>query len=234
MGEAGPATSVGAVSAAVIALDGPSGTGKSTVARRLARRLDARYLDTGAMYRAATLAVLRAGVPPTDPAAVTAVVATAAIAVSTDPARPGVRLDGAGVDAEIRSAEVTAAVSAVSAVPAVRDRLVALQRDIIAAAPDGIVVEGRDIGTVVWPAARPKVYLTASPEVRARRRAGELSGADVTAVAADIARRDRADSTRAASPLARAVDAVELDTSVLDVDAVVQRLVDLTAVPVDD
>lgn len=222
------------MSIAVIALDGPSGTGKSTVARRLARQLGFGYLDTGAMYRAATLAALRAGIALDDPAGLTGSVAAADIAISTDPVAPGIALDGAPVDTEIRSAEVTAAVSAVSAVPAVRERLVELQRSIIGAAAAGIVVEGRDIGTVVWPAARPKVYLTARPEVRARRRAGELAGAEVAAVAADIARRDRADSTRAASPLARAADAVELDTSELDIDAVVQRLVELTAVPADD
>jgi cytidylate kinase len=222
------------VSFAVIALDGPSGTGKSTVARQLARRLGFGYLDTGAMYRAATLAALRSGVALDDPPGLAAAVTAAEITISTAPDRPGIALDGTPVEAEIRSAEVTAAVSAVSAVPAVRERLVELQRAIIGGAAPGIVVEGRDIGTVVWPAARPKVYLTASPQVRARRRAGELGrDADVAAVAADIARRDRADSTRAASPLARAADAVEVDTSELDIDAVVQRLVDLTAVPAD-
>ena len=209
----------------VVALDGPSGTGKSTVARRLASRLEARYLDTGAMYRAATLAVLRAGADPADAVAVTKVVEDAEIALSTDPAAPEVLLNGADVSAEVRSAEVTGAVSAVSAVPSVRAQLVALQRRLIGSG--GIVVEGRDIGSVVWPMARPKVYLTASPEARARRRAGELPGTDVAAVAADIARRDRLDSTRAASPLMRADDAVELDTTDLDVEQVVERLVEL-------
>jgi cytidylate kinase len=212
----------------VIALDGPSGTGKSTVARRLAQRLGARYLDTGAMYRAATLAVLRAGTALDDAAAITATVRAAEVSISTDPVAPAITLDGDAVDAEIRSAEVTSAVSAVSAVPAVRERLVALQREIITAV-GAIVVEGRDIGSVVWPQARPKVYLTASPQARAQRRAGELgSGVDVAAVAADIARRDRLDSTRAASPLARADGAVELDTTALGIDEVVQRLVDMT------
>ncbi len=210
----------------VVALDGPSGTGKSTVARGLARRLGARYLDTGAMYRAATLAVLRAGVGLDDPARVAGAVHAVDIAVSTDPDSPGVQLNGTPVDAEIRSAPVTAAVSAVSAVPEVRTRLVTQQRDIIG--PGGIVVEGRDIGSVVWPGAHPKVYLTASPQVRSRRRAGELGpGVDLASVAADIARRDGLDSSRAASPLTRAPDAVELDTSELDVDGVVARLVDL-------
>jgi cytidylate kinase len=211
--------------AGVVALDGPSGTGKSTVARRLAARLDARYLDTGAMYRAATVAVLRAGVALDDPVGITRVVEGAKIVISTDPENPWITLDGEPVDTEIRSGETTAAVSAVSAVAAVRALLVDVQRELIS---DGaIVVEGRDIGSVVWPTARPKVYLTASPEARARRRAGELA-ADVAAVAADISRRDALDSTRAASPLTKAPDAVELDTTDLTVEQVVDRLAEMT------
>ena len=211
----------------VVALDGPSGTGKSTVARRLAQRLNARYLDTGAMYRAATVAVLRAGADLADPVAIADVVAATRIAIGTDPAAPAVSVDGEPVETAIRSAEVTSAVSAVSAVPEVRSRMVAQQRELIGAG--GIVVEGRDIGSVVWPAARPKVYLTASASVRARRRAGELGPeADLDTVAADIARRDGLDSSRATSPLAKADDAVELDTSDLDIDAVVDRLVEMT------
>jgi cytidylate kinase len=213
----------------VVALDGPSGTGKSTVARRLAAGLGGRYLDTGAMYRAATLAVLAAGVPLDDPHAITQVVARMRLEISTDPQAPEVRLDGADVSAQIRSQQVTTAVSAVSAVPAVRTQLVALQRELIGGG--GIVVEGRDIGSVVWPQARPKVYLTASPQARAQRRAGELAGTDVAAVAADIERRDRLDSTRATSPLARAADAVELDTTELSIDEVVRRLVDMATEP---
>jgi CMP/dCMP kinase len=211
----------------VVALDGPSGTGKSTVARRLAAALGARYLDTGAMYRAATLAVLRAGVDPADAVGVCEIVEKAQITVSTDPAHPAVELDGEPVDADIRSAEVTGAVSAVSALPAVRAQMVAVQRELI---DDGaIVVEGRDIGSVVWPTARPKVYLTASAEARAERRAAETGRlGDVAAVAADIDRRDRLDSGRAASPLVRAADAVELDTTELEIDQVVARLVELT------
>jgi cytidylate kinase len=208
----------------VVALDGPSGTGKSTVARRLAARLGARYLDTGAMYRAATVAALREQVDLADSVAITKAVEASEIEISTDPERASVRLDGVGVDAEIRAAETTAAVSAVSAVPAVRALLVAAQRELIE--DGGIVVEGRDIGSVVWPTARPKVYLTASPEVRAQRRAGELA-ADVATVADDIARRDRLDSTRAASPLTKADDAIELDTTDLDVADVVARLVEM-------
>lgn len=215
--------------AGVIALDGPSGTGKSTVARGLAERLGIRYLDTGAMYRAATLAVLRAGVDPTQADKVAATVQEACIRVSTDPQAPAVYLDEAPVDTDIRSGEVTAAVSAVSAVPAVRAQLVAAQRELIEAGP--IVAEGRDIGSVVWPAADPKVYLTARPEIRAGRRAGELGSADAGAIAADLERRDRLDSSRADSPLVQAGDAVVLDTSDLQVDEVIERLVDMAMNP---
>lgn len=214
----------------VVALDGPSGTGKSTVARLLARRLGCRYLDTGAMYRAATVAALRADVDLADAVAVTRVVEAAGIDISTDPDKVWVRLDGDPVDEQIRSAEATSAVSAVSAVPAVRAIVVAAQRELIEADIDtaGIVVEGRDIGSVVWPMARPKVYLTASAEARAARRAAELH-ADVATVAGDIARRDQLDSSRAASPLLKAADAIELDTTELSVDQVVDRLAELTA-----
>jgi CMP/dCMP kinase len=209
----------------VIALDGPSGTGKSTVARALAARLGTRYLDTGAMYRAATLAVLRSGTPVDDAVRVTDVVERACIEISTDPAAPAIALEGEPVDAEIRTPEVTAAVSAVSALPAVRAHVVALQRELIG---DGsIVVEGRDIGSVVWPTARPKIYLTASAEARATRRAGEIADADVAQVAADIERRDHLDSSRAASPLVRADDAIELDTTELEVDEVIKTIVDI-------
>jgi cytidylate kinase len=215
------------VFAGVVALDGPSGTGKSTVARRLAIRLDARYLDTGAMYRAATLAVLRAGVGLDDPDQIAAVARDLKLDIGTDPERPSVRLAGEDVGEEIRSARVTKAVSAVSAVPAVRQIMVARQRALIGAG--GIVVEGRDIGSVVCPDARPKIYLTASAAVRAQRRATELGpDVDVAAVAADIERRDRLDSSRAASPLHRAEDAIEVDTTGLDIDAVVDRLAELT------
>jgi cytidylate kinase len=212
--------------AGVAALDGPSGTGKSTVARRLATRLGARYLDTGALYRAATVAVLRSGVDLDDPVGITRVVESAKIVISTDPEQASITLDGEPVDEEIRSAATTAAVSAVSAVAAVRALLVDAQRELIG--DGGIVVEGRDIGSVVWPTARPKVFLTASPEARAARRAGELD-ADVATVAADIRRRDDLDSSRAASPLVQAADAIELNTTELGIDDVVQQLVELTA-----
>jgi cytidylate kinase len=211
----------------VVAIDGPSGTGKSTVARRLADRLGARYLDTGAMYRAATLAVLRAGARLDDVTTVAQVVSLTSIDISLDPHMPAVRVDGEPADAAIRAADVTAAVSAVSAISAVRQQLVAKQRRLIGAG--GIVVEGRDIGSVVWPQAEPKIFLTASAAVRARRRAGELgAGTDVSAVAADIERRDHLDSHRAASPLVKPDDAVEVDTTTIDIDEVVSRLIDIT------
>jgi CMP/dCMP kinase len=216
----------------VVAMDGPSGTGKSTVSRRLALRLGVRYLDTGAMYRAATLAVLHRGIDLGDDVAMAAAVAQSQIEISTDPHKAAVTLDGIPVDSDIRSGPVTAAVSAVSAVPAIRVQLVRAQRELIGAG--GIVVEGRDIGSVVWPSAAPKIYLTASAAVRARRRAGELgSGSDLAAVAQDIERRDRLDSTRADSPLAMVDDAIEFDTTDLDIDEVVNRLVDIVLASVD-
>jgi cytidylate kinase len=217
----------------VIALDGPSGSGKSTVARGVAQALGWRYVDTGATYRAATLAVLRTGTELTDADAVAEVVGSADIDVSTDPGTAGVRLDGEDVTALVRGPEVTAAVSAVSAVPAVRTQLVALQRRL--AGDAGAVLEGRDIGTAVFPESSVKVFLDASAEVRAARRAGDTdAGVSVTggqtavaAVAADLARRDRLDSSRTTSPLQAAQDAVHLDSSTLDAAQVVERVLDL-------
>lgn len=220
----------------VVALDGPSGTGKSTVARRLASAVGARYLDTGAMYRSVTLAVLRSGTDPTDAVRV-AEVATAmaerdALAMGTDPTQPTVALDGADVAAEIRTPVITGAVSSVASVPAVREVLIAGQRRIIADALDdgvGIVVEGRDIGTVVAPDAELKVYLTASADARARRRsrqdlaAGRHSTVDLTRT--DVDRRDRLDDRT--TPLRPAPDAIELDTTELDAHGVVQRLLSM-------
>ncbi|MFN2496087.1 MAG: (d)CMP kinase [Pseudonocardiaceae bacterium] len=214
----------------IVAVDGPSGTGKSTVARRLAALLGARYLDTGSMYRAAALGVLRAGADPADQSAVDQVVARLRIEVGTDPAAPAVLLDGEDVATEIRGPAVTTAVSPVSAVPEVRAVLVARQRLIIREATadeGGIVVEGRDIGTVVAPEAPLKVFLTAAAAQRAARRAAQDGVADVTEVRRAVERRDRFDSTRAASPLRAADDAVELDTTALDIDAVLGRLGEL-------
>lgn len=210
----------------VVAIDGPSGTGKSTVARRLARRLRARYLDTGAMYRAAAVGVLQAGVNTDDPAAVAECVRGLEIVISTDAAPAQVLLGGQDVTRAIRTATATRTVTPVSAIPAVRELLVARQRQLIGGGR--IVVEGRDIGSVVWPAADLKVYLTANADVRARRRAGELAE-DPALVQQDLQRRDDADMSRAAGPLLRAVDSVEVDTSELTAEQVLDRLLDLVA-----
>jgi CMP/dCMP kinase len=200
----------------VVAVDGPAGTGKSSVSRGLARSLQARYLDTGAMYRIVTLAALRAGVDLSDADAVAAAAARAQLAVGDDPDEDRSYLDGADVSTEIRGDAVTKAVSAVSAVPAVRTRLVELQRT-LAAEPGAVVVEGRDIGTVVLPDADVKIFLTASAEERARRRNDQnlASGLpdDYAGVLADVQRRDHLDSTRAVSPLRAADDAIVVDTS---------------------
>ncbi|MCE6999948.1 (d)CMP kinase [Saccharothrix sp. S26] len=218
----------------VVALDGPSGTGKSSVARRLAAALGARYLDTGAMYRAVTLAVLRAGVDLADAGKVAEVAAAALVVQGTDPDRSTTFLDGDDVGAEIRGPEVTLAVSPVSAVPAVREQLVAEQRRIIAEALEGaggIVVEGRDIGTAVVPDAPLKVYLTADAEARAQRRAKQDSASGrastLDATLADVRRRDAYDSSRAVSPLRAADDAVVLDTTSLDLPGTLAALLDL-------
>jgi cytidylate kinase len=216
----------------VVAVDGPAGSGKSTVARGLATSLGAQYLDTGAMYRAATLSVLRAGADPTDPAAVREVVARRQIQVDTAPESSRVLLDGEDVSKEIRGPAVTTAVSPVSAVPPVRVLLVAQQRRIIsavAATGGGIVVEGRDIGTVVAPDAPLKVFLTASTAARAARRAAQDGVDDLAAVQAAVERRDLFDASRQASPMCAAVDAIELDTTTLDVEAVLARLSELAA-----
>jgi cytidylate kinase len=214
-----------------ITLDGPSGTGKSSVARAVASRLGADYLDTGAMYRAATVAVLDAGVEPTDAEAVERVVRAAQIEVGTSADAELVRVDGVDVAERIRGAEVTRTVSPVSAVPAVRQQLVEQQRALVAVA-DAVVVEGRDIGTVVLPDATLKIYLTAAPEVRAQRRAAQLGVSDpakVSALAEDLRRRDEYDSSRADSPLRPAGDAVIVDSTQLDRAAVVDRIVQLAA-----
>ncbi|WP_280362449.1 (d)CMP kinase [Nocardia wallacei] len=213
-------------------MDGPSGTGKSSVSRKLATRMGARYLDTGAMYRVATLRVLRADVDLTDAVAIATVVKDLPLTIGTDPAHEVIELDGEDVSAEIRGNEVTKAVSAVSAVPEVREQLVALQRE-IAVAAGRIVVEGRDIGTVVLPDADAKIYLTASAEARAFRRnqqnIAEGRGDDYEAVLADVQRRDNLDSTRAVSPLRPAADAVLVDTSELTREQVIDELYQVVA-----
>ncbi len=210
----------------VLAIDGPAGSGKSTVARALARRLGLAYLDTGAMYRAVTAAALRAGLDPAD-TTTGAAIATLAERCRLDLSDTTVAIDGVDVSAEIRQGAVTAAVSAVAANPAVRTALVDQQRAWIAKHRGG-VLEGRDIGTVVAPDATLKVYLTASPQARSLRRVAEGTvGPDQAAVAADLARRDQLDSTRETAPLTNAVDAVTVDTTALGVEQVVDVIAGL-------
>ena len=236
----GAATSPGIV----IAVDGPSASGKSSASRGAARALGLRYLDTGSMYRALTWWMLARGIPADDPAVVAQAVGEPSIEVGTDPDGPWVRVDGQDVTAAVRTQEVTSAVSAVARVPQVRARLIALQREIIARARAegrGIVAEGRDIGTVVAPDAVVKVYLTASERVRAQRRTAEsVASPDVTAstsqhgasqhgpgqveaTEADQARRDRMD----AGQLARADDAVEIDSTMFGLEDVIGMIAGL-------
>ena len=209
----------------VVAVDGPSGSGKSTVSRRLATALDGVYLDTGAMYRAVTWAVLQGGADLGDPDAITKMALETELSIGTDPAAPHFRANGVDVDGPIRGPEVTAAVSAVAAVPAVRKQLVALQQSIISSFPR-IIVEGRDIATVVAPDADLKIYLTASSAARAQRRSAE-DATDVAATEADLARRDKLDSSRAADPLRQACDATTLDTTGMGIDEVVAELLSM-------
>jgi cytidylate kinase len=214
----------------VVAVDGPAGTGKSSVSRQLAQALGARYLDTGAMYRIVTLAVLRAGIDPSDETTVGAAAQTVQLSVGYDPDLDRCYLGEEDVSAEIRRDEVTGAVSAVSSVRAVRARLVELQRS-LARGPGSIVVEGRDIGTVVLPDADVKIFLTASAETRARRRNDQNVAAglpdDYDAVLADVRRRDHLDSTRAVSPLRAASDALVVDTSEMTESEVIAHLLQL-------
>jgi len=200
----------------VIAIDGPAGSGKSTVARTVAARLELPYLDTGAMYRGVAFAALRRGIDPADQEPVARLVAKVELSVEEGV----VTVDGVDATIEVRGPEVTRAVSAVAANPAVRSELVARQRRWVAERGGG-VVEGRDIGTVVFPVARLKVFLTASHEARSDRRAKEVTDLSYDTVAADIARRDHADSTRVSDPLQAAPDAVVLDTTGLAIDEVV-------------
>lgn len=202
----------------VIAIDGPAGSGKSTVGRAVAARLGLEYLDTGAMYRSVTFAALRLGVDPGDADRVARIAREVDIRVGDR-----VVVDGTDATIEIRGPEVTRAVSEVAANPEVRRELVARQRE-WARARGGGVIEGRDIGTVVFPDAELKLYLTASDEERARRRAKEVTDLDYDQVAADIARRDHVDSTRAASPLQVPDDAVVIDTTGRSIDEIVDDI----------
>ena len=204
----------------VIAIDGPAGSGKSTVARLLADRLGLEYLDTGAMYRAVTFAALRRNLDPADAAPVASLASRVDLNVTDD----AVVVDGVDATIEIRGPEVTRAVSVVAANPEVRSEMVSRQRE-WARRRGGGVLEGRDIGSVVFPDAHLKVYLDARPDVRAARRSKEVSDLDYETVAADIARRDALDQGRDTSPLTRAGDAVEVDTSDLTIDEIVALLV---------
>jgi CMP/dCMP kinase len=202
----------------VIAIDGPSGAGKSSASRGVARALGLHYLDTGSMYRALTWWLLQRGADTTDPGLVASLAAEPVIEVGTDPDAPWTRVDGADVSAAIRTREVTAAVSAVASVPQVRAHLIAMQRQIIAAA-GRIVAEGRDIGTVVAPGAQVKVFLTADGAARARRRTAEASWS----TQADQDRRDRMDAAQSE----KAADAVEIDSTGLSLDEVIGTIVGL-------
>ncbi|SCK52971.1 (d)CMP kinase [Streptomyces sp. WMMB 322] len=218
------------MSAVIVAIDGPSGTGKSSTSKAVATALGLSYLDTGAQYRAVTWWMLTHGVPVDDPAKVAAAAADPVIVSGTDPAAPAISVDGTDASGPIRTQEVTSAVSAVSAVPEVRARITELQRSIAAEAAGGIVVEGRDIGTTVLPDADLKIFLTASPEARASRRSGELKGKEATDLSATreaLIKRDAADSGRKTSPLKMADDAVEVDTTRLTLDEVVECVVTL-------
>lgn len=206
----------------IVTLDGPGGTGKSSASRELARRLDLPHLDTGAYYRAATLAALRAGIDPEDGDSTTECLTQ----LDLDQQEGRMFLNGEDVSDEIRSDAVTAAVSAVSRHPSVRERLVDLQRAWVMERSERAVVEGRDIGSVVFPDADVKIYLDARPEVRARRRSAE-SGEPFADVLADLRRRDALDSSRANSPLRVPEGAVVVDTSEMSLDAVVEALLEL-------
>jgi CMP/dCMP kinase len=208
----------------VVAIDGPSGSGKSTVARGVANGLGLPVLDTGAMYRAVTLKVLESGVAPDDADACAAIARDSSIDVE----KGVTTLDGRDVSAAIRAPDVTAAVSTVSAHPAVREILVGRQREWVGTHGGG-VVEGRDIGTVVFPDAPVKVFLVASDDERARRRQRDEAAADrdvaIDDVKAALERRDTIDSGRAASPLLRADDAIVVDTTGADADTVIADIV---------
>jgi cytidylate kinase len=211
---------------AVIAIDGPAGSGKSTAARRVAIALGLRYLDTGAMYRALTWWLQEERVDLDNTGAVLARIAEPQIGVGTDPRQPRIVVNGQDVASAIRTRRVSNSVSTVAAIPQVRAQLIARQRDIIAAATAdgaGIVAEGRDIGTVVAPDAAVKVYLTASDDVRARRRSAELG--DPAATAADIRQEQARRDMRDAVQMVAAADAVKLDTSALSLDEVVGQVV---------
>ncbi len=211
----------------VIAIDGPSGSGKSSTAKAVARRLGLAYLDTGAMYRAVACAYLDAGVDPADVAGVVAATIGADLWISTDPDHPQVVVNGVDVTGRIREPEISAKVSAVSTIPQCRENLVARQRVIIDAAADGIVVEGRDITTVVAPDADVRLLLTADPDVRMARRKAELGETvDAAALADQVLRRD-ADDSKLVNFTTAADGVTELDCSYLTLPEVVEAVLGL-------
>ncbi len=210
----------------VIAIDGPSGSGKSSVSRAVATELGLDYLDTGSMYRAMTWFLQDAGVDVTDPQIVAKAAKAEVIQPSIDPSEPGIRVSGKDISVEIRGPVVTQGVSAVSAVPEVRELMVNLQREIAANSKSGIVVEGRDICSVVLPDAPVKLFITADPEARANRRAKE-TGSEVKITKADLEKRDLADSTRVVSPLEVAPGARIIDTTHLELSEVIAQVVDI-------
>ncbi|MGW5864045.1 (d)CMP kinase [Streptomyces sp. NPDC055239] len=220
-------TAGSAPAAVIVAIDGPSGTGKSSTSKAVAAQLGLSYLDTGAQYRAITWWMVHNSIDLTDPTAIAAVAGKPEIVSGTDPLAPTITVDGTDVAGPIRTTDVTSKVSAVSAVPEVRSRITDLQRTIAGSTEKGIVVEGRDIGTTVLPDADLKIFLTASPEARAARRSGELKGADVAATREALIKRDTADSSRKTSPLAKADDAVEVDTTELTLQQVIECVVTL-------
>jgi CMP/dCMP kinase len=213
------------VPAIVVAIEGPSGSGKSSTSRGVATALGLRYLDTGAQFRAMTRWMLDNDVDVTDHALVATLADRPVIASGNDPQDPTIAVDGVDVATAIRTQEVTAAVSDVASVPEVRARLLALQRSLIG--DGGIVVEGRDIGSVVWPGAEVKVYLTADPSARAVRRTAENGAGSVDATEADLIRRDAIDSGRATAPLTVPAGAVHIDTTPYTLQEVVDRVVAL-------
>ena len=213
----------------IIAIDGPAGAGKSTVAQKLASRLGLTYVDSGATYRAAALKVVKSGVSPEDEDAVVATIAGAQIEIATEDGGSAVYLDGHNVGQEIRTPEVTLVAAQVSRLPEVRKKLIALQRSL--ARGKGVVMEGRDIGTIVFPDAPLKIFLKADVEERARRRLNqdhqEGRGRTLEQTAYDIGRRDQLDAERKVSPLVPAADAVEIDSTHLQAEEVVERIIAL-------
>ena len=210
----------------VIAIDGPSGAGKSTVARRLAKRLGYTYIDTGAMYRAIGWKAKQEGIDPANETALAGLCGRIQVLLTNDADDPRIAVDGIDVSEAIRTPEMGMMASAVSKSPAVRARLLSLQRDL--GARGGVVMDGRDIGTVVFPDAEVKFYLDASPEERGRRRYRELSAkgmeVDLDRITRDLRERDHQDSGRAIAPLKRAEDAVLIDSSDREIDEVVEAM----------